>query len=206
MSRPVHAIGFDYTGVVATLPVGNIFDTVAGITGSSREAVEAAYITRNRDFQIGNITQKQLWHRILDELGETSRLPAVWAAAHERLPEIDNSVLQFVDELRRAGYRTGLLSNLAPRTPWYDQLYASGVPSHFDAVCLSGETGLAKPDPAAFVDLAGKLAVHPDELIFIDDRPQAITGVESLGIRTIPFTDQANLRRHLEDLGCQWSH
>lgn len=200
---PVRGLGFDCTGVVATLPEGNIFEQVARLAATDRDTVADYYHRYNRDFQVGRISQEQLWRRVAADLHIESRLQELWDSARGRLPRIDQAVLRIVDQLRAAGYRTGLLSNLASHTPWHDQLYREGVAGHIDAVCLSGETGLAKPDPAAFVVLARQMSVTPTELVYIDDRPQAFSGVEKLGVRTVLFNDLPKLVNDLPDLGVQ---
>lgn len=205
-AAPVRGIGFDYTGVVARLPEGDFFEQVANLAGTDSQAVRNVYYSYNHDFQVGELSQEQLWRQVADDLQVQDRFQALWDTARARLPRIDHQMLGFVDQLRAAGYRTGLLSNLAPDTPWHHQLYREGVQTHFDVVCLSGETGLAKPDPAAFMDLAGKMGIKPAELIFIDDRPQAIKGVEALGVRTVAFDGINPLKKALTTMGIHWSH
>jgi HAD superfamily hydrolase (TIGR01509 family) len=177
---------------------------VARLAGTDSETVRAAYHSHNRAFQVGSLSQKQLWRRVASDLRIEDRFQDLWDTARARLPRIDHEVLAFVDQVRAAGYRTGLLSNLAPRTPWHEQLYREGVDRHFDTICLSGDTGLAKPDPAAFADLAQKMGVAPGELVFIDDRPQAFQGVERLGVHTVAYSDLLQLRHELRSLGCSW--
>jgi HAD superfamily hydrolase (TIGR01509 family) len=46
----------------------------------------------------------------------------------------------------------------------------------FDAVVLSGEIKVLKPDPAAFAAVLDDLAVHPAGAVFVDDRPANIDG------------------------------
>ena len=200
-ATPVRAVGFDYTGVVSLLPEGDFFDQVAALAGTDRQTIAGAYMRYNRDFQLGQLEQTELWHRVAADLHIEDRFEQLWTKARERLPRIDHAMLKFVDQLRSTGYRTGLLSNLAPRTPWHDQLYREGVHTHFDAICLSGETGLAKPDPAAFEHLAHRLHVQPAELLFIDDRPTAFKGVEALGIRTITYVGLHQLQTDLKRAG-----
>ncbi|HUD11089.1 MAG TPA: HAD-IA family hydrolase, partial [Candidatus Saccharimonadia bacterium] len=110
-------------------------------------------------------------------------------------------VLALVDQLRELSLRVGLLSNLATPTPWSKELYHSGTADHFDVMLLSGETGFVKPEPEAFLMLADRLEVAPEELVFIDDTPEALSGVEKLGIRPIVYQGLSSLRSSLADLG-----
>jgi HAD superfamily hydrolase (TIGR01509 family) len=203
-SSPIRAVGFDYTGVLASLPPGDIFEQVAGITGSERNTVQTAYHRYNRDFQLGRLDQAGLWRRVVADLQADDRFNAVFEAARARLPIVNQPVVAFVDQLHRAGYKVGLLTNLATPTPWSEDLYAQGLHKHFDAVGLSGETGLVKPEPAAFQWLATHLGVRLAELVFTDDRPAAMAGADKLGLRTIRFQNLPQLQAELRTLSIEW--
>ena len=77
----------------------------------------------------------------------------------------------------------GILSN--HRAEWVrPALEAHGVMDLFGPVLISSETGLVKPDPDAFRQLA-ELGVPPEEVLYVDDRPQALRRAEWFHIRTM---------------------
>ncbi|HUD11625.1 MAG TPA: HAD-IA family hydrolase [Candidatus Saccharimonadia bacterium] len=198
---PVRAVGFDYTGVVATLPSGDFFDEMARVAGTSRAVVKEAYTRYRRDFQLGNLTERQLWSRVASNLSATDRFDQLWRRAISRLPSPDPEILALVDTLRSGGIKVGMLSNLAVPTPWSTDLYASGTAAHFDAVVLSGDIGYVKPEPEAFKVLAGALGVSPAELIFVDDRAEALAGIDRLEIRPVQYTGMTALKKSLQHFG-----
>lgn len=110
----------------------------------------------------------------------------------------DPQILGLVDHLREQGYKVGLLSNLS--AGWAEAFYAAKVDTHFDTVHLSGETGIAKPDPRAFTGLADALGVATSELVFIDDRAESMIGIESLGITPILYENYEQLISQLAKL------
>ncbi len=201
---PVRAVAFDYTGVTSNPPAGNIFEQISRLTGADPDTVRDMYHRHNREFQIGTIDQATLWRRVAADLGLSGRFDDIWRTATERLPTPNEPMLGLIDQLRTAGYRTGLLSNLAVPTPWSDDLYRRGLDRHFDAVALSGETGFAKPDPRAFAIIANRLGVPPTSLVYIDDRAAAFIGVEALGIRPILYVNLTQLKHDLHGLGLAW--
>ena len=58
-----------------------------------------------------------------------------------------------------------------------------GFSAVFDPIRYSHETGIAKPDPAAFRATLDALATGPDQVLFIDDHTENIEAAERLGIR-----------------------
>jgi 2-haloacid dehalogenase len=64
-------------------------------------------------------------------------------------------------------------------------------------VLVSGEVGLAKPDPAIFRLLAQRFGVDPADAVFVDDSPANVTAAREVGFDGIVFTDATALRRDL---------
>ena len=94
-----------------------------------------------------------------------------------------------VGRARAAGIRTALLSN-----SWGDSGYErSTFGELFDAVVISSEVGLRKPDPAIFLLAAERVGVPPTECVFVDDLlPNAeaakAVGMEGIVHRSAEFT------------------
>jgi glucose-1-phosphatase len=68
-------------------------------------------------------------------------------------------------------------------------------------VFFSAALGLAKPDPEAFLALAGKLRANPRHMLFIDDSADYITGARKAGLHTHHFTRADALREELTGFG-----
>ncbi len=195
----IRAIGFDYLGVTAVLPNHDrtIFETIGEILAIEPANVREAYQAHNHGFQIGEYDLTELWQRVANDLNRPEALGAMLAATKLDVPIPDLRILELADRLRKNHYRVGLLSNLASGTEWDATLNEAGVADHFDAVILSGDIGIAKPDPRAFQALASALDVETNEMIFIDDREMSVAGVEDIGITPIIFR---NGEHSMEDL------
>jgi 2-haloacid dehalogenase len=109
-------------------------------------------------------------------------------------------VVEILEELRAAGVRTFALSNWSRRT--YD-IAAPRFPflEGFEAVVLSGDLRLTKPDPGIYRELIRVGGLRPESTVFIDDSPANVDAARRLGIIGIPFTDASALRRDLAELG-----
>jgi epoxide hydrolase-like predicted phosphatase len=95
---------------------------------------------------------------------------------------LDERMLAAVAAARAAGIRTGLLSN-----SWGTPPTRGGYPRErfgelFDAVVLSGEVGLRKPDPAIFTLAADRLNLPPAACVFVDDLDTNVRAAEAIGM------------------------
>jgi len=85
-------------------------------------------------------------------------------------------------ELRARGLRTAIVSNCDHSTrPIVDEL---GLEREADAVVLSFEVGVAKPDPGIYQAALDALAARPEEAVFVDDQAAYCDGAEAIGIRS----------------------
>jgi len=75
------------------------------------------------------------------------------------------------------GFSTALLSNswgnAYPRDLWSEM---------FDAVLISGEVGLRKPEPEIYLLAARQLGLAPEECVFVDDLAINIRGALTVGM------------------------
>ena len=69
---------------------------------------------------------------------------------------------------------------------------AAGVTAFFDETLVSGDIGLAKPDPAVYGFAASRLGVEPAACLMIDDQMRNIEGARTAGLRT-HFFEHARL-------------
>lgn len=145
------------------------------------------------------------WHDLVDELAAAHPERREWIEAyHRRWGEMLGDVIQesagALHALRAAGVPVYGLSNFSAET-WplardrYDVLGA------FDDVVVSGEVGVAKPDPAMFELAAKRFDVTPATTLFIDDRADNIAAAESCGWQTHHFTDATALQPALARMG-----
>jgi putative hydrolase of the HAD superfamily len=98
--------------------------------------------------------------------------------------------------LRGAGFSTALLSN-----SWgCDEYPRSDFPGLFDAVVISGEVGMRKPEPGIFLHAAAALGLEPQECVFIDDIEANVTAAVACGMTGVHHTDAATTAAALEEL------
>jgi epoxide hydrolase-like predicted phosphatase len=89
---------------------------------------------------------------------------------------LDEEMLALFRKLKASGVPTGLLSN-----SWGGGYPTELFPDMFDAVVISGEVGMRKPEPRIFLHAAQLLGLEPRECVFIDDIQANITAAEQIG-------------------------
>lgn len=67
----------------------------------------------------------------------------------------------------------------------------------FEGIVVSGEEGVAKPDPAIFRILLERYDVAPEDTLFVDDRPENVTAAEAVGMTGTVFRTAGALRDEL---------
>ena len=103
---------------------------------------------------------------------------------------------QWARDLRPAGLRTALLSNMP--FPVRDYVLGCAWLPDFDVRVFSCEAGLCKPKPQIYRNCLSKLGVQPAEVLFLDDREPNIRTAEALGLHAVLFTDPAGAARQIE--------
>jgi len=93
-----------------------------------------------------------------------------------------------VEAVRRLAphYRLGLLSNFDDAQCGREVLADTGVADFFEAVIISAEVRLRKPDPRIFRRMLEMLELGPHEVLFVGDTPRDdVWGADQVGIPTV---------------------
>ncbi|HKA68861.1 MAG TPA: HAD family phosphatase [Actinomycetes bacterium] len=91
----------------------------------------------------------------------------------EHAPDMAN----VVRKVRRAGFRTALLSN-----SWGNEYPRDGWDELFDAVVISGEVGMRKPEERIYLHTVSRLELRPADVVFVDDLPVNVRGAVAAGL------------------------
>ncbi len=108
---------------------------------------------------------------------------------------LDEEMLALLRKLKASGVPTGLLSN-----SWGGGYPTELFPDMFDAVVISGEVGMRKPEPRIFLHAAQLLGLEPRECVFIDDIQANITAAEQIGFTGVLHTAAEDTARQVADL------
>ncbi|MGH6653862.1 MAG: HAD family hydrolase [Actinocrinis sp.] len=87
------------------------------------------------------------------------------------------AMVNVVRRAKGAGLRTALLSN-----SWGNEYLRDDWDVLFDAVVISGEVGMRKPEPEIYLHTLDLLGCAPRESVFVDDLPANVRAAAALGI------------------------
>jgi REG-2-like HAD superfamily hydrolase len=113
----------------------------------------------------------------------------LWCAVRERTAET-------LEELRRRGYRLGVISNADGRVEAL--LEETGLLPHFEFVIDSATVGVEKPDPRIFRLGLERMGAEPHEAVYVGDIYEIdIVGARAAGMRAI-LVDPLSRLGHLD--------
>jgi epoxide hydrolase-like predicted phosphatase len=126
----------------------------------------------------GRLSETQFEARLCTALGLTAAQAEVFLA--DMCGELDAELFAYAASLRPR-YNTAILSNAIDGARREHQA-RYGFEQLVDVIIYSYEVGLAKPDPRVYRLLCERLAVRPEEVVFLDDSPENVRGACELGI------------------------
>ena len=89
----------------------------------------------------------------------------------------EESMTSLLTRARAAGIRTALLSN-----SWGNEYDRSDWHEMFDAVVISGEVGMRKPERGIFELVLDRIGLPAAECVFVDDMAHNIVAAEQAGL------------------------
>jgi putative hydrolase of the HAD superfamily len=107
----------------------------------------------------------------------------------------EEEMLEAVRRARAAGEPTCLVSN-----SWVMDHYTDEIRALFDAVVISAEVGLHKPQPEIFLLAAERLGVKPESCVFVDDLRENCAGAEAVGMTAVLHRHPQQTIERLEEL------
>ena len=145
------------------------------------------------------------WAGAIAELSERhpqqrSLIEAYRARWPEMLAGPIQPTVDLVAELRATGVRLFALSNWSAETfPIARSRFA--FLGWFEAIVISGEVGVTKPDPRIYRHLLRVHHLDPSSTMFVDDHAPNVEAAAALGLVALQFTDAEALRDDLARVG-----
>lgn len=133
--------------------------------------------------------RRQSWQQTLEELGVgDANLAADLDALFERERGASNPWCSGGEEALAQlseQYRLGMVTNGIPDVQ-RTKIDATGIESVFDAITISGELAIGKPDPAIYQYTLDQLGSTMEETIMVGDSfPRDVIGAQEFGLRAV---------------------
>jgi len=204
--QPLTALIVDYGGVLTT----PLHDTMADWLRAERVSAElfdelmrewlgdGAATNPAHDLEAGRLPASEFERLLAERLRAADGTGPVADGLLARMFAGFREAPGMLGVLRKArvhGLRTALLSN-----SWGADYDRDGWDELFDAVVISGEVGLRKPEPEIFLLTARRLGLPPEQCVFVDDLAVNVRGATKVGMVGVHHTDLESTVDELEAL------
>jgi putative hydrolase of the HAD superfamily len=195
----IRAVYFDLGGVIVRTEFQAPRQHLAERVGMEYEGlVKLVFESEtSRQASIGAIREDEHWAAILHRLhlpeSETQAVRDEFFAGDIT----DLNLLNFMRGLRKT-VKVGLISNAwSGLRPW---IVSEKFEDAFDAMIISAEAGVMKPDARIYQIALEKLGADPAEAVLLDDFLKNVEGARAVGMAAIHFTRPEQALQELEQL------
>jgi putative hydrolase of the HAD superfamily len=197
--RSPTALLIDFGGVLTT-PVWDSFAAFCRDQGLAEDSVkrlfrdDPAALADLRELETGAIGEAEFERRFGARLGigdPTDLIDSMFRGMAPLEP-----MVAAVGRARAEGVRTGLVSN-SWSTAHYDRKLLATL---FDAIVISGEVGMHKPQPEIYRLAAERVGVEASGCVFVDDLRENCAGAEAVGMTAVLHRDATSTIERLEEL------
>jgi putative hydrolase of the HAD superfamily len=192
---PLRAVIFDYGEVLSGPPNPEFHRALLETSGLPEDLFERLYWAHRLDFDANVLNSSTYWQRIAQDAGirftggQIDRLNELDASMWM---DLNQTMLDWAFAIARAGLKTAILSNMGESVlnfmrrefAWLDR---------FDQLTWSCELGAVKPGEAIYRHTIRKLAVKPEEALFIDNIEKNVAGARAVGLHGFHFTNAGEL-------------
>jgi putative hydrolase of the HAD superfamily len=196
----VRGLLVDFGGVLTT----NVFDSFRAFgeaEGLDPQTVKRAFredpeaLGLLRELERGNIAVEEFEPRFGERIGVADTEGLVGRLFGGVGP--DERMVEAVRRARSGGVRTGLISNSWGEGLAYDEGMLEEL---FDAVVISGDVGMHKPEPEIFMLGAERIGIPASQCVFVDDLRENCAGAEAVGMTAILHRGAESTLPRLEEL------
>ncbi len=188
---------FDYGNVLCESQPAADTQAMAAILDLAVSQFTERYWRFRIEYDAGSLDPAAYWNGLVQSRALTPDQVAALTELDSRSWSHPAPVMpQWAREIRSAGLRTAILSNMPAavrdyvvRCPWLPE---------FDAQTFSCDVGVCKPQKAIYEDCLNKLGAKPSEALFLDDRESNVRGAEALGLHAVLFRNASDAAPEIE--------
>lgn len=146
----------------------------------------------------GTFSLNEVYRHLVEALGLSDSqlrqfMEDIWA---EYIGELNPDMAEYFRSLH-ASFQTGIISNSFVGAREKEQARFK-IEEYADIIIYSHEVGLLKPNPAIYLLCCRRLGVAPEEVVFLDDKPENVTAAEATGMHAILFENSKQAIADLE--------
>ena len=147
----------------------------------------------------GKMSENEFWRKIGKKINSLELQKVKKSLIYDALKDkakLNNSILKMVKKIQANKIKVGVLSNLEKTT--HTILEDLGLLDSFEFQFYSHKTGFAKPDRRIFKYVLGNVPFKSSEIFFIDDKISNVQASNSIGIKSIKYTNTKKFKQDLK--------
>ncbi len=199
----IKGVIFDFGGVMTSMLMPEMVHRLVDNLGVDWNAVLAGYGKYRRQMDGDLITMEEMYHRIWSDM-KLYLAPAVCRELVEAdlcsYFNRDLATLELMKNLKARGYTIGILTNMHTRFAVYFRQLFSDYIALADAMVISGEEHLYKPQPEIYELMRARMNLPAEALLFFDDAPENCAAARTAGWQAIRFISAEQATTEFEKL------
>ena len=199
----IEVVLFDYGQVLSGPPDTAAWARLCEVSRLGEERLHETYWKFRHDYDRGALSGRTYWEAVAADVGvafNAAQMAELMAVDIDVWSQLNQPMVEWAQQLQRAGVRTGILSNIGDaigegvvaRLPWL---------ADFEFCGWSHAMRTAKPDPAIYLLAAEALKTAPHNILFIDDRAENVAAAAKLGMQAVHYTSHDAFERTIRERG-----
>jgi len=198
----IKAVVFDFGGVMTTLTMPERVKALAAEKGIDWDAIVRGFAAHRLRFDSGELTPAEFYGRVWDDAGlsvDADTTAAFVKADNESWLYRNGRTLEWMKSLKSRGFKIGILTNMPPSfaKDYFRSAFADFI-ALSDALVISGEEGVVKPDRRIYDILRERIGLPAESLLFVDDVEKNVAGARAAGWEAIRFVSNEQVEADFE--------
>ena len=185
----VQAVVFDYGNVLSLNQAHGATEEMARLCNLPLDVFTEHYWNTRLAYDRADLNGKSYWESVA-----SAQASMLTPGVLEELYRVDSEgwadpnpvMLRWVDQLRLAGVRIALLSNMPLEVSLFLVKNRKWL-SVFDPMIFSCDIRSVKPEEEIYRNCLSRLQLAPEEVLFLDDKPHNVEGARRLGMHSLVF-------------------
>jgi putative hydrolase of the HAD superfamily len=185
----IKAVILDYGEVLCHPPRAEEWSRMGAVFGLEPEKFRQLWGRDRLAYDRGDVTYDEYWSKLAGDAGvklEPEQLKNVGVLDLEMWGHVNPIMVEWMEQIRLSGIKTGLLSNMPIEMIRYSRQSFAWL-KDFDHTTFSADVRLVKPEAAIYEHSLQGVGVAASEALFVDDKAVNVLGARAVGIRAIQF-------------------
>lgn len=194
---------FDFGGVILKTPNLRWARRWQKLLGLQEHPEIAQMLTNPNDSQLvkdiclGKISEDEIWENVSQTWPVNPKAIQGIRRRFFSKRRLNRQMIQFIAEVQK-DYQTAILSNASDRTR---QVIVEDyhLDHYLDAIIISAEEGVIKPDPRIYQIAMERLEATPENTLFLDDQLENVVAGREFGMFAVQFINNHQAIQAMND-------